>query len=139
MDSHIYTDLVLVSSRVMRKLIREAMPGESATDLGALALLEQNSNIPMSTFALQFGTSQPAVTKVVNKLAGQGFISKNKSPNDMRQTLIAITPKGLEFLQAQRMIAAQYLEKLFHSLNEEDLAAIRRSVEILKNKVDDPR
>ncbi|MDO4910181.1 MAG: MarR family transcriptional regulator [Corynebacterium sp.] len=138
MDSNVYAELVIASARVLRRLTREALPGESAADLDALNLLESNPGITISHFAELFGVSKPAASKHLVKLEGRGYVNKQRTDRDRRNTRVYITDEGSAYLKSERMAAADYLRDSFDSLSKEDLAAFKRTVEILQEKLKEP-
>ena len=47
-----------------------------------------------SKAAKEFSITQPTVTKLLQRLAAQGWVALQDDPADQRRTLVAITPAG---------------------------------------------
>jgi DNA-binding MarR family transcriptional regulator len=73
-------------------VVREA--GLSSLEWRVLATLSGQPGLPVGQLALEVLSQQPTVTKLVQRLAAQGWVSLQGDPADQRRTLVAITPAG---------------------------------------------
>src|SRR5690606_29827935 len=75
-------------------VVREA--GLSSLEWRVLATLSGQPGLPVGQLAHEVLSQQPTVTKLVQRLAAQGWVSLLSDPGDQRRTLVAITPAGQE-------------------------------------------
>lgn len=70
----------------------------------------------ISDLARQEGVTQPAMTALVNRLEGEGLVSRTPDPADARAALVAVTDAGRALVRARRAertaILAAQLERL---------------------------
>jgi DNA-binding MarR family transcriptional regulator len=90
--------------------------------LGALA---ENSRV-----------SQPTATNLVTTLDERGWVSRRPDPTDARASLIEVSDAGLAALMAWRDELTTALMPLFGDLNADEVATLRRAVEIVAARVD---
>ncbi len=73
-------------------IVREA--GLGSLEWRVLAVLESQAPISVGQLTLDVLSLQPTVTKLVQRLAAQGWVTLRDDPADQRRTLVAITPAG---------------------------------------------
>ena len=59
-----------------------------------LATLHGGDAVPVSVLARQVLAKQPTVTKLLQRMAAQGWLVLKADPADQRRTLAAVTPAG---------------------------------------------
>ncbi len=59
-----------------------------------LATLSGQAPMPVGQLAHEVLSQQPTVTKLVQRLAAQGWLGLRDDPTDQRRTLVQITPTG---------------------------------------------
>ncbi|MDP2262405.1 MAG: MarR family winged helix-turn-helix transcriptional regulator [Hydrogenophaga sp.] len=74
-------------------VVREA--GLGSLEWRVLATLSEQQPVPVGQLAQEVLSQQPTVTKLVQRLAAQGWVSVCGDPADQRRTLVAITAAGL--------------------------------------------
>ncbi len=89
---------------------RTAVPGYSVTSRLTLARLE--------------GVTQPAMTGLVNRLEGEGMVTRTADPSDARAALVALTDSGRAFVKTRRVERARVLSGRVERLSDADRAAI---------------
>lgn len=89
----------------------------------------------VSEIAEHQGVSQPAMTKTVNHLVKQGFVSKEKSSEDARQTLLSLTSSGSSMRQKIRSSAQKKIDIYFKDLSKGDKSQIISSLQILRDAI----
>ncbi len=79
--------------------------------------------------------AQPTMTKIVEGLEAQGWVRREADPADARARLVVITEAGDVALDdwRQRLVAA--LEPQFGGLDAEDVAGLRRTVALLRERL----
>jgi len=73
-------------------IVREA--GLGSLEWRVLAVLESQAPISVGQLTQDVLSLQPTVTKLVQRLAAQGWVTLRDDPADQRRTLVAITPAG---------------------------------------------
>ncbi len=83
-----------------------------------LATLHDGDAVPVSTLAREVLSQQPTVTKLVQRMRAQGWVTLQADPGDQRRTLVAATPAGREkvrpLLAQAREHELQTLQALSH-------------------------
>lgn len=73
-------------------VVREA--GLSSIEWRVLATLTGQPPMPVGQLAFEVLSQQPTVTKLVQRLAAQGWVALRDDPADQRRTLVNITATG---------------------------------------------
>ncbi len=87
-------------------VVREA--GLGSLEWRVLAVLESQAPISVGQLTQDVLSLQPTVTKLVQRLAAQGWVVLRDDPADQRRTLVAITPAG------QKKVAPLILQARAH-------------------------
>ncbi len=79
--------------------------------------------------------NQPAITKAVKAMVGNGWLRKQTDSEDARVSLVFITPEGLAQLDKARMVNVSLLGATFGSLPEQELLGLNTLLEKLKGNI----
>lgn len=74
----------------------------------------------------------PSMTRIVNALTEQGFVSRAPHPEDGRQIQITITPAGEDVLAEARSQRTAWLAQRVAGLSEEDRLTLSRAADIMQ-------
>ncbi|MFC8041819.1 MarR family transcriptional regulator [Paenarthrobacter sp. NPDC057355] len=74
----------------------------------------------------------PSMTRIVNALTGQGFVSRQANPADGRQVQISITDPGREVLAEARSQRTAWLAQRVAGLSDEDRLTLSRAARIMQ-------
>lgn len=74
----------------------------------------------------------PSMTRIVNALTDQGFVSRTPHPEDGRQILVGITPAGEAVVEEARSQRTAWLAKRVAGLSEEDREVLSRAAHIMQ-------
>jgi DNA-binding MarR family transcriptional regulator len=66
----------------------------------------------------------PTMTKVVEKLEAQGFVTRQADVNDRRVSRVSITPAGRRFLDVTRLRRTAWLAERLDQMPAEELAKV---------------
>lgn len=92
--------------------------GLSSIEWRVLATLHDGEALPVSTLAREVLSQQPTVTKLVQRMRAQGWLTLQADPGDQRRTLVAVTEAGREkvlpLLEQARQHELQTLRSLSH-------------------------
>jgi DNA-binding MarR family transcriptional regulator len=68
--------------------------GLSSIEWRVLATLHDSEPLTVSQLAHEVLSKQPTVTKLVQRMAEQGWVTLLADPSDQRRTLVSATPRG---------------------------------------------
>ncbi|MDP9935914.1 DNA-binding MarR family transcriptional regulator [Paenarthrobacter nicotinovorans] len=74
----------------------------------------------------------PSMTRIVNALTEQGFVSRQANPADGRQVQISITEPGRDVLAEARSQRTAWLAQRVAGLSEEDRLVLSRAARIMQ-------
>lgn len=97
-------------------------PGQDAL----LEALDENDGQLMGDLAEFLGVQPPTVTKMVTRLAAQGFVRRQASEQDRRSARVYITELGLEKLNAIHMTRKALEKKALKGLEDKDKRRLRK-------------
>lgn len=81
-----------------RKL--EAEHALTAKQYGLLRAIERQHDITTTDLTELLGKAQPAITQMLNRLAANGFITREQNSEDKRKREVRLTPKAVSLLKA---------------------------------------
>jgi DNA-binding MarR family transcriptional regulator len=74
----------------------------------------------------------PSMTRIVNALTEQGFVSRSARPEDGRQVQVSITPAGNVVLEQARGQRTAWLAQRVAGLSAEDRLTLSRAAHIMQ-------
>lgn len=96
----------------------------------AIAHLE-SQEATIVNIANTLGTSKQNVTRLVNYMIKEGYLSSKPSQTDKRSVNIKITDKGLSVMQKNTINSNQYFLELFQNFTKSELKTFRNTLEKL--------
>lgn len=118
---------VLCLTRLFR--VRTDQP-VSRTEMAVLrAVLTRARRI--TELAAGEGVTQPAITRVVNRLAGNGWVGRDPDPEDGRAVMVTITPEGRALYETVRAEYRALLHEEMAALSEKDIETLDRAIDVL--------
>jgi DNA-binding MarR family transcriptional regulator len=126
-------DLRTAVMRTSRRLRVEAT-GDVITPGQYTVLAQLNSNGPQTLRALaeREHVQAPSMTRIVNALTEQGFVTRNAHPDDGRQVQVGITPAGEDVLAEAREQRTAWLAQRVAGLSEEERLTLSRAARIMQ-------
>jgi DNA-binding MarR family transcriptional regulator len=126
-------DLRTAVMRTSRRLRVEATgdvitPGQYTV----LAQLNGNGAQTLRTLAEREHVQAPSMTRIVNALAEQGFVSRTANPDDGRQVHVDITDAGRAVLAEARNQRTAWLAQRVAGLSEEDRLVLSRAAHLMQ-------
>jgi DNA-binding MarR family transcriptional regulator len=107
----------------------------------ALATLNREGPVRVTTLAAAVGIGQPSMTELVQRLERQGLVTRVEDPEDGRAALVTITNAGRALLDDQRRGRRDRLGELLTALPAEDEAtltlAMHVALPIIRRLIDD--
>lgn len=94
-DGYLAYLLAQASSRVSREFHREVnAAGLSVTEWRVMASLAGSAGESIGTLSQLALTKQPTLSKVVQRMEGEGLVVRSRVRSDRRQTVVRLTAKG---------------------------------------------
>jgi DNA-binding MarR family transcriptional regulator len=131
------TERVLDGYRQLIQIISAArtpeLPDSSVTmaQMRVLMLLATRAETRMSELAGALGVSLSTASGLVDRLVESHLVGRHTDDADRRQVLVSLTPDGAAFLDHFQELGLAHLRELLAHLSPTDVAAVRRSVDVL--------
>jgi DNA-binding MarR family transcriptional regulator len=127
-------DLRGVMGQLVRRLRRENLfPLNQASVLGRLDRCGSRS---VSDLAAAERVRPQSMAQTVGDLEADELVERKPDPDDRRRALVILTAAGKNRIEADRRAREGWLVKAFEEMPEADLAAIERTLEILRRVAD---
>ena len=127
-------DLRVVLGQLIRRLRSENLfPMNQAAVLGRLDRCGPQS---VSDLAAAERVRPQSMAQTVGDLEADALVERKPDPDDRRRALVILTAAGKSRIEADRRVREGWLVKAFGEMPEADLAAIERTVEILRRVAD---
>jgi DNA-binding MarR family transcriptional regulator len=108
--------------------------GLSSIEWRVLATLHDSEPQTVSQLADEVLSKQPTVTKLVQRMAEQGWLSLQADASDQRRTLVAATSAGKRLVRPLVDQAKQHEARVLRSLGAPEKLALRRLLEKLAQR-----
>lgn len=97
-----------------------------------LALLNGSGRSTLRALAESEHVQAPSMTRIVNALADQGFVTRSADPDDGRQVRVDITDAGRTVLAEARSQRTAWLAQRVAGLSEDDRLTLSRAARIMQ-------
>ncbi|WP_395244321.1 MarR family winged helix-turn-helix transcriptional regulator [Agromyces sp. MMS24-K17] len=129
-------DLVSLSHRLTRLAATATGSAESPAVWRTLSVLRDQGPLRLGELAKASRVSQPTMTKLIHTLDERDWIRRIADRDDARAWLISAHPKGLAALEAWRDELAGQLAPRFADLEPDEVAALVRSTEVIRERLE---
>jgi len=99
--------------------------------LSALYTIEKSGPLSPRQIASLERVQPPSMTKILASLEELDFIRREPHPTDGRQALIAVTPKGEEYLQIERTARDRWLNRRLAMLEPAERAILMSAAPLI--------
>ncbi len=100
--------------------------GLTSIEWRVLATLHDGRPLTISQLAHEVLSKQPTVTKLVQRMGEQGWLSLHGDPADQRRTLVSVTGTGRRLVKPLVDKAREQEARLLRSLAADEKAALRK-------------
>ena len=100
--------------------------GLSSIEWRVLATLHDGPPLTVSELAREVLSKQPTVTKLVARMAAQGWVQLQADPADQRRTLVEATSVGIALVQPLVLQAKEQEVRILSSLSATEKIALRK-------------
>ncbi|WP_042545474.1 MarR family winged helix-turn-helix transcriptional regulator [Leucobacter komagatae] len=133
-------ELALELVRSAARLTRAAskIPGVTYSSIAwrVLSDLERDGQARVTDLATAQRVAQPTMTTLLQRLGGEGWVSRIPDPADGRASLVGITDEGARALAAYRAGAAELIAPQLATLSEADTNALARAAALMHRIAD---
>jgi len=136
--THLADDILMVVTRLARRLRRVADDGITPTQRSILNTLERRGSLTHGDLAAVERVKPPTITAAVDRLEADGLAVRERDAVDRRVTRVSITDAGKSLLNAARRERTAYLEQRLRALPAADRAAIGAAAPALARLLEDP-
>jgi DNA-binding MarR family transcriptional regulator len=126
--------LLARTSLLTRLLMRSGSRQLTRTELGLLSTLAQQPR-RITQLAETEALTQPAISKLVDKLADRDLVERGRARDDGRVVLVSISPEGLSLLESVRTQTRALLRQVAAELSDDDLGALVTAGEVLERLI----
>ena len=122
-------------ARQMRGISQEALAPWDITPshFRALRVLRRKGPIRLSELSGYLHIAPRSATEVVDALEARGLVERRPDPGDRRATLVEVTERGGEVLEAIRAASGSEAERTFDRLGPADRAGLARILRALRD------
>lgn len=100
--------------------------GLSSIEWRVLATLQDSEPLPISQLAHEVLSKQPTVTKLVQRMAEQGWVALQACATDQRRTLVAVTAAGRRLVKPLVEQAKAHEAQVMRALGATEKVALRK-------------
>jgi len=118
--------------RLSRRLRQHAPGGITPSQLSALSTIVAEARITLSQLAVAERVQPPSITRVVDVLVTDGYVTRTQSEQDRRVAWVEPTATGRALVEAVRRQRDAYLAQRLSTLSPEDVAVLARAAALLE-------
>lgn len=85
----------------------------------------------MTELAAGEGVTQPAITRVVNRLEERGWVAREGDPRDGRAVMVRLTPAGRTVFERLRGEYRALVHEEMATLDDDDMETLARAIDVL--------
>ncbi len=100
-----------------------------------LGLLSHHESLSKKEIAERFKLAMPTVTKTIERLEKNGFVSTFQDSKDKRRTLVRLTEKGQSIHHELIEFKKSYSETIFEGISDHELSQMKAVLEKVKSNV----
>lgn len=111
---------------LVEQLEQQGLRGIAPSHGDIFVQLFAQGELPMCELAQRIGRDPSTVTALVKKLAGCGYVTTSKLPEDKRVTLVTLTEQGRRLQPAFESISSALRDAQRIGLDDDDVATLDR-------------
>lgn len=103
-----------------------------------LMFLFSRDHLTINHLKHELGTAQSTASGMIDRLVQQGLVRKEKNPNDLRQTVLVLTPKAKSIIRQRMDSMTEVYQKILSDFSEEEqvvlIDALEQIFQVLQTK-----
>ncbi len=133
-DAGLASELRISVMRLRRRLANERHPDNelSMNAMAVLGALYRNGDLAVGELAAHERVQPPSMTRTVNCLERDGYVTRRAHETDGRQVVVALTDSGRTTLLADRRRRDEWLARRLRDLTPDERAVLRAAAPILE-------
>ncbi|WP_415537821.1 MarR family winged helix-turn-helix transcriptional regulator [Dehalobacter sp. 4CP] len=112
----------------MRRLSKYHL-GHSEQEI--LMFLSKKDQVNQDMIAAFFVIDKGAVAKSLSKLEEKGYVNRMINPENHREKIITLTPRGLEIMDNMQEILTDWHTAIYEGLNKEDIVQFQKIMSVI--------
>jgi DNA-binding MarR family transcriptional regulator len=126
-------DVVPLVMRTIRAKLRERRAADiSVPQFRTMTYINRNEGASLSDLSAHIGLTLPSMYKLIDGLVSRKLISRTGDSQDRRRVCLALTPQGRDELNAAYGHTQKYIAEKMSLLADEDIKAISRAMQVLR-------
>jgi DNA-binding MarR family transcriptional regulator len=105
--------------------------GLSASQVSTLMRLHYRGACSVSDLGAHAGITSAASSQMIDRLVGMGLLERSEDPNDRRNKVIALSPKGRALIEQGIEARRAWMEELTTALSPDEQQAIVKALTLL--------
>lgn len=110
--------------------------GLTGTQIHAVMWLNHDGSLPMGSLAQRVGVAEKTITGIVDRLERDGYVHRERDPNDRRVVQVALAEKGVEVARHLSDVMRRKIGGLLALLDTEDRSDLFRLLRKLVDRLD---
>lgn len=123
---HISTVLARQSDQVLQEQL-----GIGFSQFKIMLILEQSTGVQQKDIARSLGQTEASVSRQIKLLQDDGLLQSQVNPNNRRQHVTRLTPRGIKFTQKALQTLNRYYTPLFRNLDDRQQQQLRELLTVL--------
>ena len=107
----------------------------SLTEARILFEISERTGCIANNLVQELNIDRSYMSRILRKFEREGLIEKKSSTTDSRKNLLFVTEKGEELLNEINSQSDEQVNKLFHGLTANEIDEIRKSMMVIKEKL----
>lgn len=116
--SHIHS---LTADFLKKRLAQSGFDDFASSHGNILFQLAINKSITMKELAAKINRDKSTTTVLVRKLEQEGLVCATPSPEDHRNKILTLTPKGAEYNTLMQKLSKELLAKFYKGFTKEEI------------------
>ncbi len=111
----------LTADFLKKRLAQNGFDDFASSHGNILYQLSINKSITMKELAAKINRDKSTTTVLVRKLEKDGLVSASPSPQDHRNKILTLTPKGREYNTLMKKLSRELLSKFYKGFSQEEI------------------
>ena len=118
------------AAALSRLFLAQTSAGISRTEVGVVGALAVRPH-RVTELAAGEGLTQPAITRLVDRLQDRGWVRRQSDPDDGRVVIVRLTPAGQEMYGRLRAEYRALVHEEMATLADADVETLARAIDVL--------
>ncbi len=131
---YLLSHLAFVLNRQSDQVLQERL-GIGFSQLKILIVLKKNPHLQQKEIAERLGQTEASVSRQIKLLHETGLLQTMKRPENRREHITTLTPKGERFTDEALDILSHYHQPVFESMNEKQRTQLMELLQQMHEEV----